>query len=328
MRKLLYELSTEALSQWLANQGQKPFRARQVLEWVYGKGADDFEQMTNLPHDLREVLAGSFELGPLPILAQTRGSEATKLLVGMPRGGEVECVAIRMGNTRTACLSTQVGCAMGCVFCATGQARCERSLETGEIVGQLITLRSLADDKRPVSNVVFMGMGEPFNNYDNVLSAIRLMTDKLALGMSPSRITVSTVGIVPMISRYAKEGIPTELAVSLNAPTDEIRSRLMPGATRWSLSEIAAACKEYSAATGGQPVTFAYVLVDGVNDLLDHAYLLAKLLRHQPHHVNLIPLNPVGHIDLAPPDRQRVAAFLQHCRQYGLNASVRRSKGN
>lgn len=327
MRKLLYELSFDDAGSWLSHQGQKPFRARQLFEWAYEKNARTFEEMTNLPADLREVLAGSFQVGPLPVLDSQRGPDAHKLLVQMPRGGEVECVAITMGNTRTACLSSQVGCDMRCVFCATGQTKCERSLESGEIIAQLITLRATGNPMRPLSNVVFMGMGEPFANYDNVVRAIRLITDKRALGISPSKVTVSTAGIVPMIRKYAQEGLPTELAVSLNAPNDEIRRRLMPGVDRWSVAEIAAVCKEYSAATGGQPVTFAYVLISGVNDLLDHAYELARLLRHQPHHVNVIPLNPVGHCEMVAPDKQRTSAFVHHCRQYGLNASVRKSKG-
>ena len=173
-----------------------------------------------------------------------------------------------------------------------------------------------------------MGMGEPFHNYENTVGAVRLMTDKRAFGMSPSRITVSTAGVVPLIRKYTQERLPSELTISLNAPNDELRKRLMPGVAKWPISEVAAACKQYSEATGGQPVTFAYVLIDGVNDLLDHARELAQLLRRQPHHLNVIPLNPVSHTDLRAPNKARTSAFVHHCRKFGLNVSLRKSKGS
>ncbi len=324
MRMLLYDQTLEDLAGWLTNQGQQEFRARQVFEWAYQKNAASFDEMTSLARDLREVLAGSFSLGPLTATATAKTRDATKLLVALPRRGEVECVRIRMGNTDTVCVSSQVGCAVGCVFCATGQTACQRNLSHGEIISQVITLRALGGQ---VSNVVFMGMGEPFHNYEATVGAVRTLTDKRALGMSPSRITVSTAGVVPMIRRYAAEKLPTELTISLNAPTDALRERLMPGVARWPIAEIAAAAREYTAVTGGQPVTFSYVLIEGVNDSLDQARELAQLLRRQSHHLNIIPLNPVAHSDLQAPTRERTRAFLVHCRRFGLNASLRKSKG-
>ncbi len=324
MKQCLYDLSFYEFGVWLANQGQKPFRTSQVFDWAYKKNAGSFDDMTNLSKELRTLLDGSFHLGPLPHTATSGDQGATKLLVKLPLGGEVECVRVAMGNTFTACLSSQLGCAVRCAFCATGQMGCERGLDPGEIIAQLITIRAMGGQ---VSNVVFMGMGEPFHNYANLLHAIRLIVDKRAFGMSPSRITVSTAGVAPMIHKYAEERIPTELTISLNAPNDELRERLMPGVAEWPIAQVAAAAKAYTKATGGQPVTFAYVLIDGVNDHLDHARELAQLLRRQPHHLNVIPLNPVSHTDLKRPSRQRTNAFILHCRRSGLNVSLRRSKG-
>lgn len=324
MKQCLYDLSLNDLSSWLREREEKPFRAKQILEWAYGKNAPSFAAMTNLPAALREALDEAFSIGPIEPAATSTGRDATKLLLPMPGGGEVECVRIHMGGTYTACLSSQVGCAVGCAFCATGQMRCERSLDSAEIIQQFVTLRGLGE---PISNVVFMGMGEPFHNYSNVVAAVRRLVDRQAFGMSPSRITVSTAGVAPMIRRYAQEGLATELAVSLNAPDDALRRRLMPGVARWPIADILSACAEFSKAHGGQPVTFAYVLIDGVNDDLDHAKALGELLAGQPHHLNVIPLNPVAHTTMKAPERDRTWAFVHHCHRYRLNVSLRRSKG-
>ena len=312
----LYELTFDDLAAWFAERGQPHFRARQVFEWAYRRNAARFDEMTNLPRDLRAVLDESFSIGPPPVEAVTEGGETAKLLLTLPAGGQVECVRIRMGGAHTACLSTQVGCAVRCAFCATGRRGRERDLSVGEIISQMIALRALpaGDAAEPprVSNVVFMGMGEPFHNYDATVAAVRMLSDKHAFGMSPSRITVATAGVARMISRYANEGLATELAVSLNAPDDDLRRRLMPGVARWPLEEVLAACREFTEAQGGRPVTFTYVLIEGVTDLLDHARALARLLRRQPHHVNIIPLNPVGHTDLRAPTKDRTNAFVHH----------------
>ena len=365
MRRNLYELDADGLASWLSQHKEQPFRAGQILGWAYQKGAASFEEMTDLPQALREGLAQAFEIGPSPIAAMSEGHDTVKLLLDLPRGGQVECVRIKMGHTYTACLSTQVGCSMGCIFCATGQHECERSLKVDEMVGQVISLGRLPTPLAPlprgrgetapatassppgspapalsgrlgegakwqdavrISNVVFMGMGEPFMNYANLVETVRRLIDKRLFGMSPSRITVSTVGIVPAIKKYAHEGLPTELTISLNAPNDKLRKKLMPGST-WTIAEIMEACREYTEANHGQPVTFAYVLIQDVNDLLDHARELAQLLRRQPHHVNVIPLNPVSHTGLHAPDKARAKAFVDHCGRFGLNVSLRRSKG-
>lgn len=348
-RSLFYDFTFDQLQQLLADLGQPSYRAAQIFEWAYRKDASSFAAMTNLPTALRADLAARLDIGPAPPRAVSSDSEAEKLLLPMPGGGEVECVAMRMDGYRSACLSTQVGCRAGCVFCATGMSGWERNLSAGEIILQLMTLRARVGNIR---NVVYMGMGEAFYNYDAVLASIHLLTDKRALGLSPGHITVSTAGVVPAIYRYAREGPPTELTVSLNASDQQTRDLLMPGMARWDLADLIAACAAFSEARSGQPVTFAYVLIEGVNDRFEDAERLAVLLRPLPHHLNLIPLNPVAHLlpppppadrgptsapgpsqgrellrSLRRPNPYRVQAFYRACRRLGLNASVRRSKG-
>lgn len=322
--QLFYDLPLSQLQQWLATASQPAYRAAQVFEWAYRKDARSFEEMTNLPKDLRANLASEFAIGPVEPLAAAADLDARKLLLPMPGGGEIECVAMEMDGYTTACLSTQVGCAIGCAFCASGVGGCERNLTAGEILLQLITLRSI---EGAIRNVVFMGMGEAFHNYEAVIEAIGRMTDPLAMGMSPARITVSTCGVVPMIHRYAEEGPRTELAVSLGSAHQETRDRLMPGVARWDLADLMAACRAFSAARHGQPVTFAYVLLAGINDTSEDIERLKRLLTPQPHHLNLIPYNETPTCEFRAPDEVTIADFYRRCRRAGLNVSVRRSKG-
>ena len=323
-RALLYELSFDQLEMWLADRGEPRFRARQVFEWAYRHNVAGFEEMTNLPAELREALAETFTVGPAEPLDVAADEEAEKLLLPMPGGGEVECVAMTMGGYASVCLSCQVGCRLGCAFCATGIGGCDRSLTAGEIILQVISLRARVGEIR---NLVYMGMGEAFHNYDAVVQSIGRLTDKRGMGLSPGHITVSTAGVVPAIHRYATEGPPTELTVSLNASDQQTRDELMPGVSRWDLGDLMAACAAFSEARGGQPVTFAYVLIEGVNDRFEDAERLAVLLRAQPHHLNLIPCNEVEGKDFRAPDDQRVDAFYRRCKEHGLNVSVRRSRG-
>ncbi len=323
-RWLFYDLSFEELQSWLVRRDEPQYRARQIFEWAYRHNAASFEEMTNLPRSLRVALAEEFAIGALPPLVVSEDAEARKLLLAMPGGGEVECVGMHMDGYTTACLSTQVGCAVGCVFCASALGGYERNLTAGEILLQFVSLRALEGSIR---NVVFMGMGEAFFNYDAVVEAIERMIDKRAMGMSPRRITVSTCGIVPMIHRYAEEGPPTELAVSLGSADQETRDRLMPGVSRWDLGDLMAACYAFSEARGGQPVTFAYVMLADINDQPEDVERLARLLIPQPHHLNLIPFNPVADCELRAPTEETIRDFYRRCRRAGLNVSVRRSKG-
>lgn len=321
---LLYELALDELAAWLKERRQPAYRARQIFAWAYQRSAGSFADMTDLPRDLRTQLEAAFRCGPLAPRAVSQSEETTKLLLELADGQTIECVRISMDGTYTACVSSQVGCAVKCAFCATGQLKLQRSLTAGEIIQQVVTINSLGERVR---NVVFMGMGEPFHNYANVVKAVRRLILPEAFGMSPRRLTISTSGIVPGIHRYADEGLATELAVSLNAGSDQQRRELMPGTARYTLAQLLEACRHFSEAHGGRPVTFAYVLIENVNDSFDDAERLGKLLKGLPHHLNVIPFNEVSHARFKPPVYPRVSAFVQACRRHGLNVSLRHSKG-
>lgn len=323
-KQLFYEWDLDQLAQWLKEQKQPAYRAKQIFQWAYQRWVNSFAEMTDLPAPLRDLLSETFEIGPLKPESESHNPDTIKLLLKMGDGALVECVRITMEDAFTACVSSQVGCAVKCVFCATGQYKCERSLTAGEIIRQVISLSAIGERVR---NVVFMGMGEPFHNYANLVKAIRRLSQPEAFGMSPRRITISTSGVVPGIHRYADEGLATELAVSLNASTDVLRRRLMPGVEKWNLQQLLEACRHFSEAHNGRPVTFAYVLVADLNDSFDDAERLGRLLKGQPHHLNIIPLNPVAHADYQPPAFPRIVAFVEACRRHRLNVSLRHSKG-
>ncbi len=322
--KLFYDLSLKELKKWLEQHDEPDYRADQLFEWAYQHNAGSFDEMTNLPKDIRAVLGEEFIIGPLEPVAVAEDEDARKLLLEMPAGGEVECVAMRMDGYTSACLSSQIGCAVGCDLCASAIGGCERSLSAGEILLQLISLRAIEGSIR---NTVFMGMGEAFYNYEAVCESIQRMTDDRTMGMSASRITVSTAGVVPAIHRYATEGPKTELAVSLGSADQEIRDMLIPGMSRWDLGDLMAACYEFSRVRRGQPVTFAYVMLAGVNDQYHDVDRLARLLGAQPHHLNLIPYNEVPECPYVAPDEETIDTFYRRCRDAGLNVSVRRSRG-
>lgn len=336
---LLYDLALPALQDWMREHDQPAYRAGQVYHWLYQRFALSWEEMTDLPRGLRELLADSFTLPGAEVVAEHRGEATLKLLLQFPspppppakRGGqggaapaEVECVGIAMPGLPTFCLSTQVGCSMRCAFCASTLQGCARNLSAGEILAQAAMLG--ARQGRP-GNVVFMGMGEPLLNLDHVLAAVARLTDPHGFGLSARKITVPTVGIVPQIRRLGRLNLGVNLAVSLNASRDEQRRELMPGAARWNLKELLAACADFTAATGGQPVTFAYVLIKGVNDFFEDADRLVALLRPLRHHLNLIPFNPVEHALLQRPSEKHTRQFAQILQKRGLNVSIRHSKG-
>jgi len=323
-KALFCDLPYDDLVAWFGERGEPRYRADQVFEWAYRRNAASFAEMTSLPKELRTALADDFQVRPLQPAAISESDEAVKLLLAMPAGGQAECVAMQMDGYRTACVSSQVGCSVGCAFCASTIGGCERDLSSGEILLELMILRARVG---AIRNVVFMGMGEAFHNYEAVTESVERMMDKRAMGMSPRHITVSTAGVVPAIHRYATEGPPTKLTVSLNAADQELRDRLMPGMARWDLADLMMACSAFSQARGGQRVTFAYVLLREVNDRFEDAEKLIRLLRPLPHHLNLIPFNEVPERPFKAPDPQRVAAFARKCKEGGLNVSIRASKG-
>jgi 23S rRNA (adenine2503-C2)-methyltransferase len=326
----LYDLDEAALTHLLADWGEPAYRARQVWDWAYCQKAADFNGMTSLPQALRERLAVEVRLGGMILQQerQSRDGETRKWLLQLVDGQLIEAVLMRYeGVRRTACLSTQAGCAMGCVFCATGQMGFARHLTVGEIVEQaLMIARVLEAEGERLSNVVLMGMGEPLHNYDAVLAAIRTMTDPDGMGIGQRRVALSTVGLPPEIRRLAREGLQIRLAISLHAATDAERSALLPINKRYPLEELLDAVREYVALTGRR-VTFEWALVAGQNDTPEQAHALGWLLGDLNSHVNLIPLNPTAGYPGKPPSHERVDRFVSVLETHHVPATVRVRRG-
>jgi 23S rRNA (adenine2503-C2)-methyltransferase len=315
-------LFPEELEQLVSAWGEPTYRGRQIFEWIHRRGALEPSAMTNLPLGLRQRLAGtsSQEVRRL----RSADGLTTKLLLRLHDGQDIETVEMTTETGRkTICVSTQAGCAMGCVFCVTGQFGFARNLDAGEIVEQVLRFNS---PERPVTNVVFMGMGEPLANYEQTLRAIRLLTHPLGMRLGARRITVSTSGLVPQMRRLAEEGLQVGLAVSLHAPENELRSRLMPVNRRWSIAEVVAAADKYAEVTGRR-VSYEYTLMDGVNDSDALADELADLLYGRLCHVNLIPLNPSEDASLRAPNMDRALAFESRLRRAGIAATIRINRG-
>ena len=312
----------------LAEQlGEPRYRGRQIGRWLYVRGATAIGEMTDLPHAFRDRLAEVAKIGPLHVrrVREAPDGSATKLLVALEDGQTVECVRMRFEDgRRSACISTQIGCAMGCVFCATGLGGFSRNLSAGEILGQVLLIR--AHGRRRLSNVVFMGMGEPLANYEGTVRAVRILAAPDGMGIGMRHITVSTVGLVPQIRRLGTERLQMTLAVSLHAPTDALRDQLVPANQRYPLADLIAACRGYIEATGRR-LTFEYVLIDGVNDGVGEARALGRLLARLRCHVNLIPLNPVAGIPYRRPSIHRVRGFAAAVRNAGIAVTVRIERG-
>ncbi len=312
----------------LAEWGEPAYRFRQVYEGATRGLADEYAELTALPAGLRERLAAEAPLRELAV-ADTRRSDDGTIKLGLvtPDGFPLEAVIMRHRNRRTACLSSQSGCPLACTFCATGAMGLGRNLTEGEIVEQLLVLARLVrdDDGGRIGNVVMMGMGEPFLNYDAVLAACRTITDPAGYGLGARHIAISTAGWVPGIERLAAEPLQVKLALSLHAPTDELRTTLMPVTKRFPLAQVMGACRDYRARTGRR-VFVEYLLLDGVNDATGNATALAHLLGRDGFHVNLIAYNPTAAGYVASPPA-RVAAFAAELRRRGVETSYRRSHG-
>jgi 23S rRNA (adenine2503-C2)-methyltransferase len=296
----LYELSHEQLIRFLSSLGERSFRARQVWDWMYRSRVCRFDEMTNLPISLVAKLSEMACLGSLHPVTQQRSRDGTeKRLYRLADGHLIESVLMPYRDGRqTACISTQAGCALGCVFCATGQMGFSRNLISAEIFEQaMLFARELAAADKRLSNVVLMGMGEPFHNYDASLEAIRHMMSRLSIGAR--HITISTVGLAPQIRRFADEGLQVQLAVSLHKADDEQRSALMPINRRWNIASVIDACQYYTEKTGRR-VTFEWAAIAGENDTREEAHRLGRLLKGLRCHVNIIPLNPTGGYPAAP----------------------------
>jgi 23S rRNA (adenine2503-C2)-methyltransferase len=325
----LYDLSIEGLTALLSAWGQPAFRARQVWEWLYHHYAADFAEMTNLPVGLRERLAAETALGVGEIVLRQHSADGQteKVLFRLSDGQFIETVLMRYEKRRTLCISTQAGCAMGCVFCATGQMGFMRHLSAAEIIAQVMHFaRQLAGEGQRVTNIVMMGMGEPLHNYDHTLAALDRLTDPASFNLGARKITISTVGLVPAIRRYADEQRQTPLAVSLHAATDEERGRLLPVNRRWPLAELMDACRYYVEKTGRR-MTFEWALIAGENDTEEQAHRLGELLRGMLGHVNLISLNPTAGYGGLPSSPERVARFQAILSGYGVTSTIRLRRG-
>jgi 23S rRNA (adenine2503-C2)-methyltransferase len=327
-------MSVAELEAAAVSLGLKPYRGRQLARWIYGRGETAFAEMTDLSKDVRRELETAARISQLHRVREVRSpdDETVKYLFELGNGMRVESVLMREGSRRTLCVSSQVGCALDCTFCATGRMGFRYNLTAGEIVDQLITVRRIhADQERPVTHVVLMGMGEPFLNYDAVLKAIRLMNLELGPGLGLRRITVSTAGHVPGILQLGEEGLQVGLAVSLNASTDQQREAIMPINRKWPIPELLAAVREYLKG-GNRRVTFEYVMLHGFNDAEEDARRLVRLLGSIRCKVNLIPWNPVPSDsidgqDFHRPEKSDIDRFADILRDGLLTATVRYSKG-
>ena len=345
----LLSLTLPQLQQWLVELGEAPFRARQIYSWLYQQLATDFSAMTNLPHSLRQRLAEEACIGPIVIQSElhSKDDRTRKILLELADGKLIESVLMlypplgESGARATVCVSSQAGCTFGCTFCATGQMGFDRHLSVGEIVAQVLyfarELRSKPwaatglPSSKPIdhiTNIVLMGMGEPLHNYDHVLQALRILNSPEGFNLGARHMTVSTVGLVPAIHKLSQEQLQVNLAISLHAPTDELRSQTMPINRKYPLKELLGACQDYIAATRRQ-ITFEYVLLSGVNDTPLQAQQLAKLLAplKQFAHVNCIPVNATS-AGYHPPGPDAIHAFRKTLFEYGVSNSVRAERGD
>ncbi len=352
----LLGLTLPQLQQWLVERGEAPFRAKQIYSWLYKHLVTDFSAMTNLSQALRSRLAQEASTGPMVVRSElcSKDDRTRKILLELGDGKLIESVLMlyppvgQSSARATVCVSTQAGCAFGCTFCATGQMGFDRHLSAGEIVAQVLyfarELRAAPwsakdqDDRDGragesvsidhITNIVLMGMGEPLHNYDNVLQALRILNSADGFNLGARHMTVSTVGLVPAIRKLSQEQLQVNLAISLHAPTDEMRSHTMPVNKKYPLKELLAACKDYIAATGRQ-VTFEYVLLAGVNDTAECAHQLGSLLAplKQFAHVNCIPVNATS-ADYRPPGGEAIRAFRNILFEHGVSNSVRAERGD
>ncbi len=318
-------LNLAELQAFVESLGEKSFRAKQLYSWIYGKGVNSFEAMSDLSIAFRRTLTENARIGSLKLISsQTSPKDQTeKFLFQLDDGLQIESVLMFEDRRTTLCVSTQVGCAIDCKFCATGMMGLQRHLTAGEIVDQLLTVQNLTGKK--VSNIVFMGMGEPFHNYEKVIKACGILSDESGPDLARRRIVVSTSGLVPKILQFADEGHNYRLAISLNATTDEVRSKIMPLNRKWPLGELLNAAQYYVNKTG-QRVTFEYVLLEGLNDSMEDAERLKKLVRKILCKINLIPYNAaVG--EFRRPTQKRILRFYESLASLRAPVTIRWSKG-
>lgn len=333
----LFGLDRAGMADFFVSMGEKPFRAQQMMKWIYNEMVLDFDAMTNISKDLRARLKEAAVISaPEQITVQKSKDGTRKWLLRMDGNNAIETVFIPTDSRGTLCVSSQVGCTLDCTFCATAQQGFNRNLGAGEIVGQLwYANKTLKDEgfneqsrKKIISNVVMMGMGEPLSNYDNVVTAMRIMLDDFGFGLSKRRVTLSTSGIVPRIDKL-REDCSVVLAVSLHAPNDALRDQLVPINKRYPIAELLAACERYlEVQPNNSRITWEYVMIDGVNDSDAHARELAKLLKHIPSKINLIPFNPFPGTEFKRSKADRIERFGRILYKAGFTCMVRRTRGD
>jgi 23S rRNA (adenine2503-C2)-methyltransferase len=333
---LIYDLGLPALTNLLKTWNEPPYRARQIWQGLYQHFYDSAEQFTNLPKSLREKLAQNLDFSPIKpkLYLDSSDKQTRKTLFELNDGQVIEAVLMRYDpetftgrSRRTLCISTQAGCAMGCVFCATGQMGFKRHLSSGEIIAQVMYYaRMLKEEGQAVTNIVLMGMGEPFHNYNNTMAAIDRLNDSEGYNFGARRFTISTVGLVPMIRRFADEKRQVNLAISLHAADDESRLAMLPINKKYKIDDVLDACRYYVSQTGRR-ITFEWALIHGVNDTPEVAEQLASRLKGLLCHVNAIPLNPTAGYRGKATDRARAAIFKETLEQAGIRCTIRMRRG-
>lgn len=325
----IYSLEPDELKTWLSENGEKPFRSDQILQWLYKQRVSSFDDMSNLSKELREKLEEQFTLTTLKTLIQQTSADGTmKFLFELHDGYSIETVLMKHEYGNSVCVTTQVGCRIGCTFCASTLGGLKRNLEAGEIVAQVVKVQQALDeiDER-VSSVVIMGIGEPFDNYDEMMSFLRIINHEKGLHIGARHITVSTSGIVPKIYQFADEKLQINFAISLHAPNNELRGKLMPINRAYKLPQLMEAVKYYTNKTGRR-ITFEYGLFGGENDQVEHAIELANLIKGIKCHVNLIPVNYVPERNYVRTPKEQISLFEKTLKSKGVNVTVRREQGH
>ncbi|MCR4562823.1 MAG: 23S rRNA (adenine(2503)-C(2))-methyltransferase RlmN [Bacilli bacterium] len=327
-KKNILGYSLSQLEEEMVSYGQKPFRARQLYEWIYVKKVYDFSLMSDISKSFRETLDRDYYFSLPSIFKEQDAKDGTiKLLLEMEDGAKVETVLMRYDYGNVICVSSEVGCSMACEFCASGLLRKERGLTSAEMVGEVLVMNDLlSKEMERVTHIVVMGTGEPFDNYDNVLTFVKIANEQRGLAIGARHITVSTCGLVEGIKKYANEGLQINLAISLHAPNDEIRRKIMPIARRYSIDELLSAVKYYIE-VAGRRVTFEYIMIKDLNDTLECADELASRLRGILSYVNLIPFNPVKEKPFERSDKETIKAFSMRLNSRGINCTVRKEFG-
>jgi 23S rRNA (adenine2503-C2)-methyltransferase len=323
----LLDFDRKGFKAFFVDLGEKPFRATQLLKWIYQEGVIDFDEMTNLSKSLRTYLKEHCEIRSPEIVAEQLASDGTcKWAMQTHCGNRVETVFIPEERRGTLCISSQVGCALACSFCSTAQQGFNRNLSTGEIIGQLYLAQQRLGSERRITNVVMMGMGEPLLNFDNVVAAMNLMMDDFAYGLSKRRVTISTSGVVPAMQRLS-EVCDVSMAVSLHAPYDALRDQLVPINIKYPLEQLMEACKQYAKTGPRKHITFEYVMLDGVNDSKEDAEKLLKLLKNVPSKINLIPFNPFPQSHYRCSKKATMLQFRDILHNAGIITTIRKTRG-